>query len=338
MPRGPRLDAPHGLYHVMARGIEGRPLFCHADDHADFLARLSRLTQASRSPLYAWALLSNHFHLLLRRGAVPLSALMRRLLTGYAVAFNRRHCRTGHLLQNRFKSILVEEERYLLELVRYIHLNPLRAGMVTTPAELERYPWTGHRVLLGRVQLPAQDGAFILEQFAPNMSRARQAYREFIQEGCANGQRPDLAGGGLHRSLGNWRACERLSRGRERWAADERILGSGQFVHAVLSDAPPLQPSPLGAAPDPQAVVGALLDRVARECGVSAGAMATNSRRRAVVAARAIVSYIAVRHHALPPTHVAAVLGVSRQTVLYGVTNAAVLLARQHWSPDLLRT
>jgi len=130
MPRQSRLDAPETLHHVMVRGIERRALFRDDQDRADFVARLAALAEQGALTVYAWALLPNHAHLLVRTGIRPLPRSMRRLLTGYAGAFNRRHQRVGHLFQNRYKSIVVEEEPYLLELVRYLHLNPLRAGVV----------------------------------------------------------------------------------------------------------------------------------------------------------------------------------------------------------------
>src|SRR3990172_7539602 len=130
MPRGPRLDAPGTLHHVMVRGIERRAIFRDDRDRADFLRRLAALAAGGALTVYAWALLPNHCHLLLRPGARPLARAMRSLLTGYAGAFNRRHHRAGHLFQNRYKSIVVEEEPYFLELVRYLHLNPVRAGLV----------------------------------------------------------------------------------------------------------------------------------------------------------------------------------------------------------------
>jgi len=105
----------------------------------------------SKTPCFAWALIPNHAHFLLRTGTVPIATVMRRLLTGYAVSFNRRHRRHGHLFQNRYKSILCEEDPYLLELVRYIHLNPLRAGIVEELKKLEAYPYCGHSVLMGKV-------------------------------------------------------------------------------------------------------------------------------------------------------------------------------------------
>jgi putative transposase len=108
MPRGPRLDAPDALHHVIARGIERRAIVEHDGDRQDFLERLARGVERAHTGLFAWCLMPNHFHLLLRTGRAPLSTVMRRVLTGYAVAFNRRHRRAGHLFQNRFKSILVE--------------------------------------------------------------------------------------------------------------------------------------------------------------------------------------------------------------------------------------
>ena len=156
MPRSARIDIPHILQHVIVRGIEKRDIFTSDDDRHDFVTRFSHLLESTGTECLAWALLSNHFHLLLRVKDIPLSKFMRRLLTGYAVTFNLRHNRSGHLFQNRYKSIVCDEEDYLLELVRYIHLNPLRAGVVKTLEDLDRYPWCGHSVLLAKSKLPGQ--------------------------------------------------------------------------------------------------------------------------------------------------------------------------------------
>lgn len=130
MPRKSRIDAPGALHHIIVRGIELSLIFRDDDDRNHFLERLGKLLRETQTPCLAWALIPNHFHLLLKTGQVPIATLMRRLLTGYAVYFNHRYRRHGHLFQNRYKSILCEEDVYLLELVRYIHLNPLRAGIV----------------------------------------------------------------------------------------------------------------------------------------------------------------------------------------------------------------
>ncbi|MGD0918236.1 MAG: transposase, partial [Thermodesulfobacteriota bacterium] len=130
MPREPRLDAPGALHHLMGRGIERTQIFRTDRDREDFLNRLQDLCMDENLTVYAWSPMPNHYHLLVRTGRQSLSRSMRKLLTGYAVNFNLRHRRDGHLFQNRYKSIICEEDPYLLELTRYIHLNPIRAGIV----------------------------------------------------------------------------------------------------------------------------------------------------------------------------------------------------------------
>ena len=154
MPRQPRLDAPGVLQHVMARGIERRKIFWDDKDRSSFLERFGVILEETQTQCYAWALIPNHFHILLRTGTTPLSTVMRRLMTGYAVTFNIRHRRSGHLFQNRYKSVICEEDPYLLELIRYIHLNPLRAKLVKDLKELDKYLWTGHSALLGKRKNP----------------------------------------------------------------------------------------------------------------------------------------------------------------------------------------
>ncbi len=138
MPRQSRLDFSGALHHIMGRGIERRAIFAGDEDRDDFLARLETLVKKESLFVYAWALMPNHFHLLVRTTKTPLSHAMRKLMSGYAGYFNRHHRRVGHVFQNRFKSILCEEETYFLELVRYIHLNPVRAGLVKSMDGLGR--------------------------------------------------------------------------------------------------------------------------------------------------------------------------------------------------------
>ena len=129
---------------------------------------------------------------------------MRRLLTGYAVSFNRRHKRHGQLFQNRYKSIVCQEEVYLRELVRYIHLNPIRAGIVRTLTELNKYPYSGHSVLMGRKKRPWQDVDYVLSYFDDTPRRARKEYVSYVEASLDQGRRKELTGGGLIRSLGGW--------------------------------------------------------------------------------------------------------------------------------------
>jgi REP element-mobilizing transposase RayT len=280
MPRQPRLDAPGILHHVMVRGIERTALFRDDRDSADFVGRVAALAAAGAWTVYAWALVGNHAHLLVRTGTRPLPRSLRSLLTGYAGAFNRRHSRTGHLFQNRYKSVVVEEEGYLLELVRYLHLNPLRAGRVPDLRALARYPWTGHSALCGRLPRPWQATAEVLGRFARRPGPARAAYQAFVAAGVAQGRRPELQGGGLVRSAGGWAAVAALRRGREAFEADERILGGPDFVEAVRAAAAPPE------APAPPVALADLLRAVAAAAHLPPAALTGGGRGRAVARAR----------------------------------------------------
>ncbi|MBW1790034.1 MAG: transposase [Deltaproteobacteria bacterium] len=238
MPRQARLDAPGVLHHIMIRGIERRKIFINDRDREDFLARLSKLLPQTETACYAWVFLSNHAHFLFRTGLIPLSSLMRRLLTGYAVSFNRRHKRRGQLFQNRYKSIVCQEDAYLKELVRYIHLNPVRAGIVPGMKELNKYPYSGHSALVRRHERPWQDVSYVLGYFGKTVGRARKAYVDFAEGGIAQGRREDLTGGGLIRSMGGWADVKDLKRhGNEHVMSDERILGDSSFVENLLAQA-----------------------------------------------------------------------------------------------------
>jgi len=237
MPRKPRLDAPGVLHHVMGRGIERMNIFDNDTDRNDFLLRLASQCQKTRLIVYAWALMSNHFHLLLRTGTQPLSAVMKKILTGYVVNFNRRHARSGHLFQNRYKSIVCEDDPYLLELSRYIHLNPLRAGIVDGLKKLNNYPWTGHSALMGKVKRDWQDTETILDYFGKRRKEASVKYEEYVREGVNQGRRPDLGGGGLIRSFRGWSEVVSLRRKGIKVASDDRILGRGEFVEGIIAEA-----------------------------------------------------------------------------------------------------
>jgi putative transposase len=144
MPRQARLDSPGTLHHVMIRGIEKKRIVVDEQDRKDFVRRLGLLAVETKTAVYAWALMSNHAHLLVCSGTAGLAKFMRRLLTGYAVSYNLRHRRHGHLFQNRYKSMVCDGDSYFTELVRYIHLNPLRVELVKDLRQLERYPYCGH--------------------------------------------------------------------------------------------------------------------------------------------------------------------------------------------------
>ena len=237
MPRQARNDGAGTLHHIICRGIERRDIFSDDRDRDDIVARMGKIFLETSTRCYAWALLRNHFHILLQTGTVPVATVMRRLLTGYATKYNRRHGRHGHLFQNRYKSILCQEEPYLLELVRYIHLNPLRAGIVTSLDELNSYRYSGHN----RIMTSNADAWFaaddILKRFGNRRSSSRHAYANFINDGVSQGRRDDLMGGGLFRSAGGWRAVISARTAGVFLKSDERILGDIGFVEQILAAA-----------------------------------------------------------------------------------------------------
>jgi len=234
MPRGPRLDAPGTLHHVMVRGIEKRNIVKSDIDREDFVNRLGSIAQKTETKIFAWALMPNHAHLLLHSGMAGLATYMRRFLTGYAVSYNLRHKRHGHLFQNRYKSIICEEDAYFKELVRYIHLNPLRGGLVKSIAELDRYPWCGHSVLMNRYNYEWQDRNYVLKWFGNKEKVAQSAYGTFVKKGIAQGKKSELTGGGLIRSMGGWSVVKAMRKEGLQEESDARILGSGEFVSHVI--------------------------------------------------------------------------------------------------------
>ena len=289
MPRGPRLDAPGVLHHVMARGIDRQIIFRDDQDRDDLLRRLSDLVREHQLKIFAWALMSDHFHLLVQTGQRPLEFSMRSLLTGFATVFNRRHGRVGHVFQNRYKSIVCEVERYFVELVRYIHLNPVRGAIVRDFDALDDYPYTGHSALLGAIPRAWQSTDAVLERFGRRVGWARAAYRKFVSEGVLVGRRPDLIGGGLVRSCGGWDAVKELRRGREHFVTDERVLGGSQFVDQILSEVNTESRLEEGSVvPD----LDSLMDIVCWACGVTSDAVSAPGQARAVSRARAGLAFL----------------------------------------------
>ena len=327
MPRQARLDTPGTLPHVILRGMERGQIVADREDREAFVARLGDVATATGTALYAWALLPNHAHLLLRSGAQGLPQFMRRLLTGYALAYNRRHQRVGHLFQNRYKSIVVEEDAYFRELVRYLHLNPLRAGLVPDLAHLDRYPWCGHAGILGRQCLPGQDRAAVLAWFGRTERTAIQAYRAYVREGLPQGRRPELVGGGLIRSLGGWAEVRAIRQRGERVLTDPRILGTGPFVERLLAAGDARQ-ARLPARAKQWREVQALIRRRCRAARVGLTDLHQGSRRRRIAAVRGALAVHLVTQVGLSLADAARHLGVSTSGIAKAVTRAEQPLVR----------
>jgi REP element-mobilizing transposase RayT len=297
----------------MARGIEGTNIFRTDKDRDDFLDRLAAQCEIEALKVYAWALIPNHFHLLARTGNRPLFVSMRKILTGYVVRFNRRHKRQGHLFQNRYKSIVCEEDPYLLELTRYIHLNPLRAGRVRTLKELERYPWSGHSAIMGTLKREWQDTGEILRYFGKGKGSVKR-YVAFVEEGVSRGKREDLVGGGLLRSVGGWSQVASMRRWGQGMASDERILGDGEFVERVIAETERQERETLRLrrkVPE----LSALLKEVARREGLGEEELRQVRRKREVSAAIKVFCQVAVQKYRHTGASVARFLGVTTSLV-----------------------
>ena len=289
MPRTARIDIPGVLYHVIVRGIERRAIFADDDDRHLFVQRLSSLLDTTSTSCLAWALIPNHFHLLLRTSNVTLATFMRRLLTGYAVVFNLRHNRSGHLFQNRYKSIICQEDEYLLELARYIHLNPVRAGIVSGMDKLDRYPWCGHAVLMGKQTLKGQDTESILRMFGTAVVKARREYKAFVADGIPQGKRNDLVG--RHPETGS------------------RILGDEEFAEEIRERETVVDKI------EERMPLAMIANNIAAMLGIPVRAISAGGRREATVKARSMVCFQALEE-GYSVTHVARYLGMSRKGVV----------------------
>lgn len=332
MPRSARLDTPGVLHHIMIRGIERRPIFRSDQDREELLERVSALLPETQTACYAWAFLPNHAHFLLRSGPAGIPVLMRRLLTGYAVSFNRRHGRHGQLFQNRYKSILCQEDAYLQELVRYIHLNPLRAKLVEGVKALSRYPYSGHSALMGRIRRPWQETDYVLSFFGQTLRKARQAYNRYVESGIGQGRRNELTGGGLIRSLGGWEEVKRIrGGGPSRVKGDERILGGTEFVLSILSEAE----EKLERRYEMKRKgydLNRVEERVEEVLGIEGRAISSKGRTRDRVEARSLFCYWAVRELGLSNTFIARKLGMSQPAVGYAVRRGEELARERNLS------
>jgi REP element-mobilizing transposase RayT len=329
MPRRARIDAPGALHHIICRGIERRKIFWSDSDREDFIKRLETTLGATETACYAWALLPNHFHLLLRTGNIPIAQVMRKLLSGYVGRFNRAHRRSGHLFQNRYKSILCQEEPYLLELVRYIHLNPLRAKQVASLKQLDGYRYSGHSAVMGKRPNDWQATDAVLRLFAKTRSTARWQYRDFVEQGMALGRRPELTGGGLIRSHGGWGAVKSMRWRREHVKSDERILGDSDFVQSVLS----AQNEQLQARYLMQSRgydFQYALRRVSQLSGLEAEQILKAGKQPARLYARSLLCYWAIRSLGMTAVAVSKLLGISQSAATRASYRGETIAAANH--------
>src|SRR3989338_8544160 len=263
MARKPRIEFEGAFYHVIARGNQRQDTFRDDKDRATYLERIEHYRQRYHFKLYAYVLMSNHVHLLLETGETPLSRIMQGIQFTYTQYYNRRHRKVGHLFQGRYKAILCDRDSYLLELVRYLHLNPAR---LRRPNDPWKYRWSSLRAYLGEKTPVEVDTKLVLAQFGRTFGPARRAYRKFMEEGIGRGHDD-----------------------RYYELVDQRFLGDEDFIDKVDKRAQGREVEVQG----PKVAFSRLLEAVAKEHGGDPEELVGGGRQRRWVRARAMLVYLA---------------------------------------------
>lgn len=259
MARKPRLHYPGACYHVILRGNGGNEIFTDKDDRSKFFFLIQEGTERYKHRIHAYCLMTNHVHLAIQVGEVPLSRIIQNLSFRYTRYMNNRKKQVGHLFQGRYKAVLIDADSYLLELVRYIHNNPVRANMVATP---EKYSWSSHSAYLGHYSLPWLTTDWVLSQFAKPRKRAVKLYGDFVSEGMGEGRRTEFHKGNLEGS----------------------ILGEDRFAEEALGKASQKAARKVPLEKVIQAVCG--------EYGIIPDALAGKSRGQMISAPRSVVALL----------------------------------------------
>jgi REP element-mobilizing transposase RayT len=301
---------------VIVRGIEQGSIVRDDTDRKTFIDRMGLLAKGSDTEIYAFALMTNHAHILLKSGPDGISKYMRCLLTGYAQYYNRRHKRAGHLFQNRYKSIICEEEAYFDKLVAYIHLNPLRAGLVETLQQLADYPWSGHAVLMNKVRYDWMDRYYVLKFFGRKEGTARKAYLLFLESEMGIDREQELSGGGLIRSQGGWTNVQSMRKRGEKALGDERILGGDDFVQGILNEVAEREDSALPVN-DRLRMLDEDIRRLCEAEGVTLAFLHSGSRMGKLPKMRKQLARKAVFEYGLTLVETAKRLGVTPNAVNY---------------------
>ena len=303
MSRKPRLHVPGGLYHIVLRGNARQSVFFNAADRHYFYELLAEGVTRFGYRVHAFCLMTNHLHLALQMGEQALSSGMQNLSFRYTRYLNSRLKRVGHVFQGRFKAYLVDEDRYGLALVRYIHLNPVRAKMVKTP---QAYAWSSHRAYLGTEDLPWLTTHWVLGQFAARAVLARQRFGEFVASGLRDGHSEIFYGG----------------------EADNRIVGNEDFLNQVIPENEiPIRPIPLTD----------IVAYVCRRSGFSEERLRAAGKGRDAAQLRTLVAWLAIRSRSCSLTEVATHFSRSPSTLSHLVANLEKLSHKDGDTADALR-
>ena len=314
MPRQARLDSPGTLHHVIVRGTEGRNIVEDDNDRTNMISRLGNLAEETKTDIYAWALMPNHMHILLKSSSYGLSKFMRRLLTGYAITFNKRHNHSGHVFQNRYKSIVCDEDTYFEELVRYIHLNPLRVDLAGDMPSLDNYPWCGHSAIMGMKTHEWQNINYVLARFGTSGKDSINNYRKYIENGISEGRRNELVGGGLVRTLGGWSQVISSRKRNDKVNCDDRILGKNEFVERVISEADNRIKDQISVTKR-ISDANSLIQEICKNKRVNIAELKGGSRRGEIPEIRAYLARLLPKYYGLTLAETARQLGVTTSAV-----------------------
>ncbi|HTO86008.1 MAG TPA: transposase [Thermoanaerobaculia bacterium] len=272
-----------GIYHVIARGNERRAIFLDPEDRRAYLDRLANCCERFGLGVFAYCLMDNHVHLAVQRGSVSVSRFVLALHSFYAQWFNRRHGRVGHLFQGRFKAFLVEEDRYLLALLRYIHLNPVRAKIVRHPRE---HRWSSDRCYRAGAGPDWLLVDRVLSMLAPRRAMAISRYRRLL-DGAVDAEEYD-----------------------ESRAAARTVQGSDEFADRVLARSEP--PVKRRA----KWTVERVVEGVAEAYGLRVGDLKGRQRRGRCPQARAVAAYLGREEAGIPVARTALFLGRDESTLV----------------------
>lgn len=263
MPRSPRYNSPGAIHHIMLRGNQGRPIFYSDDDRVQCCLLIQEVLERYGHRMHGYCLMTNHIHLAWQQGSTELSAAIQNLAFRYAQRINRYRKEVGHVFQGRFKSILVNKENYLTQLVRYIHLNPVRAGIVKRP---EDYKWSGHNTYLGTDPVAWVESDYVLKKYSEDRETAVKRYNEFVHAEIGVESEIDFKTG-----------------------MRSGIIGDDVFIKTVLDQ----EKSLCGKGGDSKLTIADLIEHVCTKYGVTVIEIASESRVRELAHVRAVIALLA---------------------------------------------
>ncbi|NLP05979.1 hypothetical protein GX411_08535 [Candidatus Fermentibacteria bacterium] len=286
----------------------------------DFTSRLQTLVPKHGVRILAWALMPNHFHLLIETGGSPIHAFMHDLLTGFCIRVNRDLERRGHVFMSRFKSILVERQSYLLKLVRYIHLNPVKGLAGADPMNLESFRWTGHPAILGEDDVPWQDTGQVLSMFSKIRQDAIRAYISFLGAGLGLEDEPGLEEGLFQVGRSGVVPIREVSTDQRRYDFVGVVLGSRDFAVSVVSRLEGCRRGGIRNRRSEHIALAKLLDDICRDSGIRKRELRSHRRKAGSVLARKIACVVLSRS-GFSRADIGRLLGLTRQGVGWAIAS-----------------